>query len=116
MATTQQKRKGAQIYTGLNGVILEKNDYSNQKIFRKSFQALDHIFRINGEVVIAFDYRAMGPNPFGFLLVPLRSTCGQNMSRKASEHFGYFPREILCHSGRPVRSRVCSSLIVVAVR
>ena len=48
---------------------------------------------MNGEVVITFDYRAMGPNPFGFLLVPLRSIYAQNMSCKASEHFGYLPRK-----------------------
>ena len=57
---------------------------------------------MNGEVVITFVYRAMGPNPFGFLLVLLRSTDGQNMSYKASGVFGYLPRYYVLPFSRQV--------------
>ncbi len=45
------------------------------------------------KMVITPEGRPMGPYPFGLFLVSPGATYGQNITSKAFNHFGYFPRK-----------------------
>ncbi|CAF1255484.1 unnamed protein product [Adineta ricciae] len=82
LVSLTHNQMSAKVFNGLTRYAWFAGGYvgKHPEIVKTLHEAREHLFRVNDEMIITFDYGTMDTNPFDFLLVPLRSACGQNMS------------------------------------